>query len=49
MKVTLLCFARADFTVADDISAIAPIVISIANRFAEYDDPQCSRQLLVVV
>ena len=30
-------FARADFTVADDISAIAPIVVSIANRFAEYE------------
>jgi uncharacterized membrane protein len=24
-----------DFTVADDVAAIAPIVVSIANRFAE--------------
>ena len=32
---TLFCVALTDFTVADDVSAIAPIVVSIANRFAE--------------
>ena len=26
-----------DFTVADDVSAIAPIIVSIGNRFAEYE------------
>ena len=25
----------ADFTVADDVAMIAPIIVSIANRFAE--------------
>jgi len=24
-----------DFTVADDVMAVAPIIVSIANRFAE--------------
>ena len=28
---------RADFTVAEDIAAIAPISVAIANRFAEYE------------
>lgn len=26
-----------DFTVVDDVAAIAPIVVSIANKFAEYE------------
>ena len=29
--------SRTDFTVAEDIAAIAPISVSIANRFAEYE------------
>ena len=26
-----------DFTVVDDVAAIAPIVVSVANKFAEYE------------
>lgn len=48
VEVTLLCFACADFTVADDISAIAPIVVSIANRFAECGNPYFRTRSLAV-
>ena len=36
-ECTALLRAHADFTVVDDVSAIAPIVVSIANRCAEYE------------
>ena len=47
------CFGGADFTVADDVAMIAPIIVSIANRFAECGNPcfrrrQGPRRLLVL-
>ena len=33
-RVHTVRFVRTDFTVVDDISAIAPTVVSIANAFA---------------
>ena len=47
------CFGGADFTVADDVAMIAPIIVSIANRFPECGNPcfrrrQGPRRLLVL-
>ena len=33
-----------DFTVADDVAMIAPIIVSIANRFAECGNPRFRRR-----